>query len=119
MVSLEVFQRETINKTMKQVKNISNNLFSKISEKAFDGSVHLSITIHEWLLISSFFSCLLLLVRIIVTSSITFIFLGWNLFLAFIPYWITWWTLKNVSSIKNKFCLAAIIGVWLLFIPNS
>lgn len=93
----------------------------QITKKNFEEFKFLSFptTIHEWLLISSFFSCLLLLIRVVVTGSITFIFLGWNLFLAFIPYWITWWTIRNSSVIKNKVKLAAIIAVWLLFVPNS
>lgn len=106
---------------MKQVKSISNTLLSKISEKVFDVFEMASIpnTFHEWPVISSFFSCLLLLIRITVTGSFAFIFLVWNLFLAFIPYWITAWAIKNAAINKNKFKLTAMIAVWLLFVPNS
>ncbi len=76
-------------------------------------------TIHEWLLLSSCFSCFLLLVRMIVTGSIEYIFLPWNLFLAFVPYWITCWMIRNVSIIENKLKLFAAVACWLLFIPNS
>lgn len=75
--------------------------------------------IHEWLLLSSGFSCLLLLIRILVTNSPAYLFLPWNLFLAFIPYWITGWMRKNVAVIENKIKLAICIATWLLFIPNS
>ena len=75
--------------------------------------------IHEWLLLSSCFSCLLLLVRVIVTQSPGYLFLPWNLFLAFIPYWITGWMTRNVSVIENKIKLALCLAAWLLFIPNS
>ncbi len=76
-------------------------------------------TIHDWLLLSSCFSCLLLFVRMIVTNSIEYIFLPWNLFLAFVPYWITRWMTRNVSIIENKVKLVIALAVWLLFIPNS
>ncbi len=78
-----------------------------------------SSTVHEWLLLSSAFSGVLLLARMIVTGSIEYIFLPWNLFLAFIPYWITGGMMKNISFIENKVKLAAALVVWLLFIPNS
>lgn len=76
-------------------------------------------TIHNWLLLSSCFSCLLLFIRMIVTNSIEYIFLPWNLFLAFVPYWITRWMTRNVSIIENKVKLVIALAVWLLFIPNS
>lgn len=91
-----------------------------ISLKSFrPPTLSASATIHEWLLLSSCFSCLLLLVRMIVTGTIEYIFLPWNLFLAFIPYWITRWMARNVSIIENKIKLVAALAVWLLFIPNS
>lgn len=76
-------------------------------------------SIHEWLLLSSCFSCVLLLARMIVTGTIEYIFLPWNLFLAFIPYWITQWMTRNVSVIENKIKLVVVLAGWLLFIPNS
>lgn len=76
-------------------------------------------TIHDWLLLSSGFSCLLLFIRMIVTNSIEYIFLPWNLFLAFVPYWITRWMTRSVSIIENKMKLVIALAVWLLFIPNS
>lgn len=91
-------------------------LLSKFSKP---GHLSVSGTIHEWLLASSCFSCLLLAARMIVTHSIQYIFLPWNLFLAFVPYWITWWMTKNVSIIENKRKLVIALAAWLLFIPNS
>lgn len=79
----------------------------------------LSAVIKDWLLLSSGFSCFLLLIRMIVTGSIEYIFLPWNLFLAFIPYGITWWMARNIALIENKIKLLAALAVWLLFIPNS
>ena len=76
-------------------------------------------TIHEWLIASSCFSGLLLLIRMIATNSLAYLFLPWNLFLAFVPYWITWWMTRNISIIENKVKLVIALAAWLLFIPNS
>lgn len=76
-------------------------------------------TVHDWLLFSCGFSCLLLLARVVATGSPTYLFLPWNLFLAFIPYWITAKMIKEISLIEVKWKLYALLTVWLLFIPNS
>ena len=83
------------------------------------GNISISGTMHEWLLASSCFSGLLLLARIIVTDSLAYLFLPWNLFLAFIPYWITWWMTRSIGIIENKIKMIAALAAWLLFIPNS
>lgn len=75
--------------------------------------------IYEWLILSSCFSCLLLLVRMVVTNSLAYLFLPWNLFLAFVPYWISWWMTRNVRIIENKIWLFIALAAWLLFIPNT
>ncbi len=77
------------------------------------------VSLHDWLLASSAFSCALLLCRIIATGSINHLFLIWNLFLAFIPYWITWWLTNNVPVIENRLKLILALAAWLVFIPNS
>lgn len=82
-------------------------------------NLSISTTIHEWLLWSSCFSCFLLIVRMIVTQTVEYIFLPWNLFLAFVPYWITWWMTRNISIIESKTKLIITLTSWLLFIPNS
>ena len=89
---------------------------SKLSRFAF---LPASGTLHDWLIASSCFSGLLLMVRMTVTGSLTYLFLPWNLFLAFIPYWITRWMTKNIQIIENKVKLVAALAAWLLFIPNS
>ena len=91
-----------------------------LSLKSFrPANLSISSTIHDWLLMSSCFSCLLLVTRMIVTNTIEYIFLPWNLFLAFVPYWITWWMTRNISIIENKIKLVIALAAWLLFIPNS
>ncbi len=78
-----------------------------------------AFTLHHWLLASSTFSCILLLARMIATASIEYIFLPWNLFLAFIPYFIAKRMIANVSLIEHKIKRVFLLASWLLFIPNS
>jgi len=78
-----------------------------------------STTIHVWLLLSSGFSCFLLLIRMIVTNSVEYIFLPWNLFLAFVPFWIATGIAKNTRIIESRVKLFGALAAWLLFIPNS
>jgi uncharacterized membrane protein len=81
--------------------------------------VPLSFTLHQWLIASCGFSFVLLCARVVATGSITYVFLLWNLFLAFIPYAISNWLYFNLPAIKSKLKLIAAIALWLLFIPNS
>ncbi len=62
------------------------------------------------------FSLALLSYRIIKSESLSYIFLVWNLFLAFIPWWIS-----NILKRKEKltFIHLPIILIWLLFLPNA
>jgi uncharacterized membrane protein len=71
------------------------------------------------LVISCLFSMLLLLVRVVITGKISFIFLPWNLFLAFIPYYISA-RLQQKPIPKEKRVKSIVVFIaWLLFIPNS
>lgn len=71
------------------------------------------------LALSMLFSCLLVAARMIHTGRNTFLFLLWNLFLAYTPYFIT-----ELLSIRPKWVnktpmFGVIFLVWLLCIPNS
>lgn len=70
-------------------------------------------------MISCGFSCLLLCARIFITGDLTYLFLVWNLFLAFIPFAISEWLLTLERFAQRKRKLAFVLFVWLLFIPNS
>jgi len=49
----------------------------------------------------------------------SFLFLVWNLFLAWVPYWISLW-LKNLEERKAKrWLLGVVLGSWLVFFPNA
>ena len=75
--------------------------------------------IHEWLFASMGFSFLLVFTRVIATGHLTFIFLVWNLFLAYIPYCISSFMQNNPSWVKNKWLFVVGFLAWLFFIPNS
>ncbi len=95
--------------------------------------------INQLLAASTCFSCTLVLLRIIHTHSTIFVFLAWNLFLAYIPYALSTWLtnrrsrhpLTNPLSTPptppvrrwqwagGKKLDIVIALVWLLFVPNS
>ena len=62
------------------------------------------------------FSVSLLTYRILKSDNLSYIFLAWNLFLALIPWWLSNY-LKQKESLQFKHL--PLLGVWLLFIPNS
>lgn len=78
-----------------------------------------SLTLHQWILVSCGFSSLLLAARCCVTLLPEFIFLAWNLFLAFIPYQLTRWVKNSVRVMEKRMLLLTCLLAWLLFIPNS
>jgi len=49
----------------------------------------------------------------------TFLFLIWNLFLAWIPYWISLSLNKFHSITKSKIIIGCLLISWLLFLPNA
>jgi len=72
------------------------------------------------LLIFSSFCTGILLVRIIWTDQIRYIFLGWNLFLAWVPLLITLFLNGRLKAgSQNKFYFSVGLLVWLLFLPNA
>jgi len=72
------------------------------------------------LLIAFTFFCLSLsIARIVYTGELRYIFLNWNLFLAFIPWFITSFFIADKSVSKSSFSTFLVIIVWLLFFPNA
>lgn len=57
--------------------------------------------------------------RIYWTGSTGLAFLIWNLFLAWIPYWITLLLDKTSSSDKLTITSLFVLAAWLLFFPNA
>lgn len=70
------------------------------------------------LMASCFLSFGLIVLRVMATQKIHFIFLIWNLFLAFIPFFIANW-LYLFKEKFNKWTVLPVIGLWLLFFPNA
>lgn len=75
--------------------------------------------VFKLLSVSCAFSFALLAVRIIVTSSLFYAFLAWNLFLAFIPLAITNFLFGKEGVKPNRIKFLFFFSVWLLFIPNA
>ena len=70
------------------------------------------------LILSSIFSCLLVAARIVRTGRPTFLFMPWNLLLAYVPYYISTKIVRWNERMSKGVKTAVLIG-WLLFIPNS
>ena len=70
------------------------------------------------LILLSLFSVSLSLFRFIYSDSLKFISLNWNLFLAFIP-----WFLSSIIILKklqhNKILLTLLMFAWMVFFPNA
>ena len=62
-------------------------------------------------------SMLLLMIRLKLTLSFFYLFLVWNLFLAFMPYVIS--TYLKHRSHKHKIVLILGLFIWILFLPNA
>jgi uncharacterized membrane protein len=61
------------------------------------------------------FTLFLLATRMIITGELTYIFLAWNLFLAWIPFALS----RYLVQLSNRKAILFILGVWLLFLPNA
>ncbi|HEX8429386.1 DUF1361 domain-containing protein [Hymenobacter sp.] len=63
-------------------------------------------------------SVLLIVIRVFFTHHFTFVFLLWNLFLAFIPFGLSTMLGLSAGRLKAR-VLLPVGGVWLLFFPNA
>lgn len=101
-------------------KSNSMNLQTPLSLKPLKGSrlFFLRSELDCLLSFSAFFSCLLVCIRMLHTGRNTFLFLVWNLFLAWLPYLISS-RLARVRPTRSRFLFAVSCLVWLFFIPNS
>ena len=68
---------------------------------------------------SLLFSCLLAIFRVIHTGRLNFLFLIWNLFLAYVPYLISGWLSGKRGWADRKLLLVVLSLVWLVTIPNA
>ena len=77
--------------------------------------------LHEVLFMGglSVFCFSLSIIRYICSDTKAFIFLNWNLFLAFIPWLLTTWLIIQPKIQQSKIVIGLIICLWLLFFPNA
>jgi len=68
------------------------------------------------LIILSILSVTLMLLRVKITHEIYLLFLIWNLFLAFLPYF---FSSKLIETVPGTFRFYGLLFLWLLFLPNS
>lgn len=75
------------------------------------------MSLQKRILLPVLFTLLLLAVRIFITGQLTYIFLAWNLLLAWVPFAISikLEECKNISRWKTFLLLF----LWLLFLPNA
>src|SRR5215510_6980994 len=73
------------------------------------------MSFHKKIIIPLTFSLCLLLVRVILTGHLTYAFLAWNLFLAWIPFAIS----QKLPGVKNRWRILLLFSAWLLFLPNA
>jgi uncharacterized membrane protein len=59
------------------------------------------------------------LFRFVYTDTKVFLFLNWNLFLAFIPWALTSLVIIKPKLQNSRLTLIVLIGSWLLFFPNA
>jgi len=70
------------------------------------------------LLLTSLFGVLLLFFRMLMTPNRTYVFISWNLILAWIPFGIAW-LLRRHAGNHGIGWQAACFFAWLLFFPNA
>jgi len=74
------------------------------------------------LIASTSFSCVLVFLRIIHTGKPMFLWLIWNLLLAYVPYLLSsWLTLRHTKAAQQpvRWLFLVLSLIWLLFIPNA
>lgn len=75
--------------------------------------------LEKGLLLSCGFSVALVLFRVVYTGQWLFVWLNWNLFLAFVPYLLTRTAIRRPAWIERNDRFILLFIAWLLFLPNS
>jgi uncharacterized membrane protein len=70
-----------------------------------------------FLVVDSAFCVMLSVFRVFLTATFGYLFLNWNLILAFLPWLLT--SIAILRKMKNRIALLLIMAVWLIFFPNS
>ena len=77
-----------------------------------------SSDVEQVITLSALFSISLVLFRIAYTGQTLFLFMVWNLFLAWVPFAISRWLSAHYQISKKWKTVMAAVG-WLLFVPNA
>ena len=72
-----------------------------------------------FLLVLTIFCFFISVLRLLYSDTPTFLFLNWNLFLAFIPWALTSILLLTQNFQKSKIIVGLTLTIWLLFFPNA
>ncbi len=94
-------------------------MFKRIIQPLLTVLYHHRTELEKWLMLSCLFSIGLTTFRILYTRQYLFIWLGWNLFLALVPFLLTSAAIRRPQWIERNSRFAVLFTVWLLFIPNS
>jgi uncharacterized membrane protein len=82
-----------------------------------------NLVVHQALypiLLSSLLAVSLLAGRVYLSRSLTYVFLGWNLFLAWIPYVSSLWAVYLHQRYPDRWWYLLLPGAfWLIFFPNA
>jgi uncharacterized membrane protein len=75
------------------------------------------LTLTVFLIAISAYCGILSVFRLLLTQLHSYVFLNWNLFLAFLPWLLT--SLAVLRNMKNKVAILFLMAAWLLLFPNS
>ena len=71
------------------------------------------------LLLTTFIASGLVIARVYISSNLTFLFLMWNLFLAWIPFFISRYMMYSGTQNRKWYFNLALFMTWLVFFPNA
>ena len=70
---------------------------------------------YKWLAPSVAFTLLLIIIRMVCSETLVFVFIPWNIFLAILPLYFSY---KAIKAANNKLTFLY-TALWLLFFPNA
>src|SRR5262249_12602253 len=91
----------------------------KIDLRSLERAHSFLSAIERWLAIPCPFSLVFLTGRVLTTGRLSYAFLAWNLFLAFVPYLISRQFIRQSRSGYHRLRSACLVMLWILFLPNS
>jgi uncharacterized membrane protein len=69
-----------------------------------------------FLIAVSLFCIALSVCRVFLAGTYEYLFLNWNLFLAFLPWFLT--SVVVLRKVRSRIAILLVMGIWLLFFPN-